>query len=51
MLILHNLAREPRGVSLGDDNMATVFVGDARERAWRPQHANVAYPKGKSPVT
>lgn len=36
MLILHNLAREPRGVSLGDDNMATVFVGDARERAWRP---------------
>lgn len=47
MLILHNLAREP----LGDDNMATVFVDDARERAWRPQHANVAYPKGKSPVT
>lgn len=51
MLILHNLAREPRGVSLGDDNMATVFVGDARERARRSRHAKVAYPKGKSPVT
>lgn len=50
-MILHNLAREPRGVSLDDDDMATVFVGDARERAWHPEHAKVAYPKGKSLVT